>query len=220
MSTSFSLLDPRAAHEIHAYLSRACDTERASVRLIGDSGALAVYTAVLRPTGLRDATPTVLGLRSFAVAPCAPFDAVVPSRSLLGRLDRARRSVPEPGTPEPSPVTVELPLQVGTLTWSQIALPRGRWRRVGQTTTGMLAAAAASGLAEIAAAGRDVRAEVWGRPLAGLEYVPAGAALAARTLGLLEGARPVPVLETGRWTRLASGPGHVLVRRDSWSLLR
>jgi hypothetical protein len=63
-----------------------------------------------------------------------------------------------------------------------------------------------------------VRAEVWGRPIDGLEYVPAGAAFAAESLGFLADDEPVTILETGPWTRLTTRRGHTLVRRQAWSL--
>jgi hypothetical protein len=65
-----------------------------------------------------------------------------------------------------------------------------------------------------------VRSEVWGRPIGGLEYVPAGAAFAALSLGFLGGQDAVRVYETGPWTRLSTAHGHVLVKRRSWSLQR
>jgi hypothetical protein len=66
---------------------------------------------------------------------------------------------------------------------------------------------------------QHTRAEVWSRPLNQLDYVPAGAAFAAFSLGFLaDPAEPVAVYETGPWTRLTLRRGHVLIRRPSWSL--
>ena len=62
-----------------------------------------------------------------------------------------------------------------------------------------------------------VRSEVWGRGVDGLEYVPAGAAFAALSLGFL-GDDEVRLFETGPWTRLTIARGHVLVRRKPWTL--
>ena len=66
---------------------------------------------------------------------------------------------------------------------------------------------------------RRVRAEVWGRPIDGLEHVPAGAAFAAYSLGFL-GEDQVKLYETGPWTRLTTTRGHVLVKRRAWTLAR
>ena len=66
---------------------------------------------------------------------------------------------------------------------------------------------------------RRVRSEVWARPIAGLEHVPAGAGFAALGLGFL-GEDEVRVFESGPWTRLTTQRGHVLVKRKAWTLAR
>lgn len=224
MSQTFSLVDPLAVSDLQVYLSRAGRVEDGSVRLIAGSGVLAVYTAILYPHGLLDTTPTVLGLRTFATDAAAGFDAVVPARSLLDRLARVQDA---PVTGEP--IGIRLPLEVSTVTWAGISPPRGGWRRVGEVRSGVLTDAARSGVAEVAAtvpAGtgeqlvQRVRAEVWGRDIPGLEYVPAGAGFAADSLGFLADDEAIPVFETGPWTRLSARRGHILVRRAAWSIRR
>lgn len=122
---------------------------------------------------------------------------------------------------------MRLPLEVSTVTWAGISPPRGGWRPVGETTYELMEATARAGIAEIADALPEgtgeqlvqrVRAEVWGRPIDGLEYVPAGAAFAAESLGFLDPEEPVTVLETGTWTRLTTQRGHTLIKRQAWSL--
>jgi hypothetical protein len=231
MSQSFSLLDSLAVADLQTYLSRAARVEEGSVRLIGASGVLAVYTAILYPRGLLDRTPTVLGLRTFAIEHAEPIDAVVPIRSLLDRLARLAESLAaaEAGADGAAggPVEVRMPLEVSTVTWAGISPPRGGWRPVGETTFELLASTAGRGIAEVAEAVptgtgeqlvQRVRAEVWGRPIDGLEYVPAGAAFAAESLGFLSPDEPVAILETGTWTRLTTRRGHTLIRRQAWSL--
>jgi hypothetical protein len=131
------------------------------------------------------------------------------------------------GAVESAPLEVRLPLEVPTVTWAGISPPRGGWRQVGETTYELLQATAAAGIAEVAQsvpAGtgeqlvQRVRAEVWGRPIDGLEYVPAGAAFAAESLGFLSEGEAVTILETGTWTRLTTRRGHTLIRRQAWSL--
>ncbi|MBU1586758.1 MAG: hypothetical protein KKH51_02290, partial [Actinobacteria bacterium] len=111
MSRSFTLVDSLALGDLHVFLGRALRVEDGSVRLIAGSGVLAVYVAVLHPVGLLDESPTVLGLRTFAVTSQEPFDVVVPVRSLLmrveGQLEAANSAVAEP-------VTVNLPLEVAS----------------------------------------------------------------------------------------------------------
>jgi hypothetical protein len=225
MSQSFSLVDSLAVADLQTYLSRAARVEEGSVRLIGGSGVLAVYSAILYPRGLLDQTPTVLGLRTFAIVQGADFDAVVPIRSLLDRLARIAEAIePAPGV---GPVEIRMPLEVSTVTWAGISPPRGGWRPVGETTVELLQRTARDGIAEVAESiptgtgeqlVQRVRAEVWGRPIDALEYVPAGAAFAAESLGFLADGEPVSILETGPWTRLTTKRGHTLVRRQAWSL--
>lgn len=225
MSQTFSLVDSLSLGDLQVYLGRASRVEDGSVRLIADSGVLAVYTAVLYPIGLLDESPTILGLRTFALTGRNSFDAVVPVRSLLERLARLAGNIADPG----APVEVGLPMQVNTATWAAISPPRGGWRRLEEFDASRLEPVARAGIDEVATAipeetgeqlVRRVRAEVWGRPIDGLEYVPAGAAFAAVSLGFLADPEPVRVFETGPWTRLSTQRGHVLVKRRAWSLQR
>ncbi|MCU1420835.1 MAG: hypothetical protein JWN36_486 [Microbacteriaceae bacterium] len=225
MSQSFSLVDSLSLGDLQVYLSRAGRVEDGSVRLIAGSGVLAVYVAVFYPAGLLDESPTILGLRTFALTDRDSFDVVVPVRSLLDRLSRLQSGIVDPT----APVEVSLPMQVNTVTWAAISPPRGGWLPLGDFATAPLDAVARAGIDEVAAAIPEgtgeqivhrVRSEVWGRPIDGLEYVPAGAAFAAVSLGFLGGHEPVRIYETGPWTRLTTQRGHVLVKRRAWSLQR
>jgi hypothetical protein len=219
------LADVLSLGDLITYLGRAGRVEDGSVRLIAGNRVLAVYTAILYPAGLLDEAQTVLGLRTLALADDADFDAVVPVRSLLDRLTRAREAAGEYG---PAPA-IAVPTEVSTVTWAGISPPRGGWKQTGEVTAGALEAAGREGIEEVANAlpentgeqiVRRVRSEIWGRPVGGLESVPAGAGFAALTLGFLgEPGERIPVYEAGAWTRLTSARGHVLVRRRSWSLL-
>ena len=220
MHSEFTLIDAPSLGDLRVFLTRAGRVEDGSVRLIAADHVLAVYVAVLYPSGLLDQTPTVLGLRTFALSTRAEFDAVVPVRSLLDRLERAEAGVP-----------VTLPMQVYTVTWAAISPPRGGWVAQKPTDASILNRVAASGIAEVAHAiptgtgeqiVQRVRAEVWGRAIEGLEHVVAGGAFAALSLGFLGDADAigeVRLFETGPWTRLTTDRGHVLVKRRAWSLL-
>ena len=223
MAQQLTLADSLSLGDLHTYLQRAGRVEDGSVRLVAGSGILAVYTAILYPRGILDESPTVLGLRTFALADEAEFDSVVPMRSLVERIVRARSEV---GDDESRVVSMSRPPEVNTVTWAGISPPRGGWRALGETDSATLEAAARAGIDEVATAIPDgtgeqlvqrVRSEVWGRGVEGLEYVPAGAAFAAFSLGFL-GDDPVRLFETGPWTRLSSRRGHVLVRRKPWTL--
>jgi hypothetical protein len=233
MSRSFTLVDSLALGDLHVFLGRALRVDDGSVRLIAGSGVLAVYVSVLHPAGLLDESPTVLGLRTFALTSGSSgeadaFDVVVPVRSLLmrveGQLEAANAAVAEP-------VTVNLPLEVNSVSWAAISPPRGGWLALGPVTAEVLHAVARAGIDEVATAipigtGEQivhrVRSEIWGRPITGLDHVPGGAAFAALSLGFLgEGDDdPVSVYESGPWTRLTTKRGHVLVKRRAWALAR
>ena len=230
MSETFTLQDSLALSDLATYLSRAARVEDGSVRLIAGGGVLAVYTAVIYPSGLLDDSPTVLGLRTFALSEGEEFDAVVPLASLNARLERARSEPRDVDTP----VTLSLPMRVNTVTWAAISPPRGGWTVLPEISSGVLDRVARAGIDEVAAAipsgtGEQivhrVRAEVWGRDIPEAGAIPAGAAFAALSLGFLPEATPagtpaVAVYETGPWTRLTSPRGHVLVNRKAWTLAR
>jgi hypothetical protein len=227
MSTTFTLVDALALRDLQVYLSRAARIEEGSVRLIAGGGILAVYVAVVYPIGLLDEVPTVLGLRTFAIKDTEAFDAVVPVRSLLERINRLVGQVDD----ETSAVTATLPMEVNTVTWAAISPPKGGWVTLPSTAVGPLNDVARAGIEEVAEAvptstGQQlvhrVRSEVWGRPIDGLEHVPAGGAFAGLSLGFL-GEDPqaeVLIYETGPWTRLTTTRGHVLIKRKAWTLAR
>ena len=184
------------------------------------------------PAGVLDESATVLGLRTLALTEPAGFDAVVPMRSLLQRLERAQAD----GTTQ-----IGLPMEVNTATWAAISPPRGGWSQQPGIDSALLESTAHAGIAEVAAAvptgtGEQivhrVRSEVWGRAIAGYDNIPGGAGFAALGLGFLppSGAaaatgsgndgesEQVRVYETGPWTRLTTRRGHVLVKRRAWSI--
>jgi hypothetical protein len=227
MVQQFTLADSLSLGDLHTYLQRAARVEDGSVRLVAGNGILAVYTAILYPRGILDESPTVLGLRTFQLFETDDFDVVVPMRSVVERIVRARGELGgDDDEAESRPVTMTRPPEVNTVTWAGISPPRGGWRPLGETDAATLERAARAGIDEVAQAIPEgtgeqlvqrVRSEVWGRGVDGLEYVPAGAAFAAYSLGFL-GDDPISLFETGPWTRLSSRRGHVLVRRKAWTL--
>lgn len=226
MTDAFTLQDSLSLGDLRTYIGRAGRVEDGSVRLIAGGGVLAVYAAVLYPAGLLDESPTVLGLRTFAMPQREQFDVVVPLGSLLRRIDSAENGA----TDAAAPVSVAIPMQVNSVTWAAISPPRGGWASLETVSSSVLDSVAREGIHEVATAIPDgtgeaivhrVRSEVWGRPIRGLEYVPAGAAFAALTLGFLNaGEEAVPIFETGTWTRLTTKRGHVLVKRRAWTMSR
>ena len=224
MVQQLTLADSLALGDLHTYLQRAGRVEDGSVRLIAGNGILAVYTAILYPRGILDESPTVLGLRTFELVDTEDFDIVVPMRSMVERIERAKAQLPDDD--ESRFVSMTRPPEVNTVTWAGISPPRGGWRVLGEADAATLESAARAGIDEVAAAiptgtgeqlVQRVRSEIWGRGIDGLEYVPTGAAFAAFSLGFL-GEDPVRLFETGPWTRLTTRRGHVLVRRKAWTL--
>ena len=220
MNASFTLTSLPAAHDLSVLLGRALRLdESGAVRLIADSGVLAVYVAVITPKGLLDRGPTVLGLRTFALSE-GGFDVVVPIRSMQVRVDAALASITE------GAVAIGVPAAVNTVVWSAISPPRGGWQRMAPIDAAGFAAAARAGIEEVATAIPEgtgeqivhrVRSEVWGRPLPEAGHLPAGAAFALESLGFL-GPDAVQQFAAGPWIRLSTARGHVLVKQSAWSL--
>ena len=220
MNESFTLTSLPAAQDLSVLLGRALRLDEAgAVRLIADSGVLAVYVAVITPKGLLDRGPTVLGLRTFALSE-GGFDVVVPIRSMQVRVDAALASVTE------GAVSIGVPAAVNTVVWSAISPPRGGWQRMAPIDAAGFAAAARAGIEEVATAIPEgtgeqivhrVRSEVWGRPLPEAGHLPAGAAFALESLGFL-GDDAVQQFAAGPWIRLSTARGHVLVKQSAWSL--
>ncbi len=218
MYTQFLLADAPSLADLRVFLSRAVRIEDGSVRLVAADHTLAVYVAVLYPMGLLDAMPTVLGLRTFALADPTSFDAVVPVRSLIERLERAADGV-----------AITLPMAAHAVRWAAISPPRGGWLEVQIIPGAELHRIATAGIAEVArgvptGTGEQlmqrVRSEVWGRPIDGFGRFIAGGAFAALSLGFLaepEADEAVRLLETGSWMRLTTRRGHVLTKHKNRS---
>ncbi|MET4639965.1 hypothetical protein [Mycetocola sp. 2940] len=213
MTNTFLLQDAPTAADLRTYLARVRVVDDTAVRLIASGGVLAAYAAVLYPRGLLDASPTILGLRTFAEASGAVFDRVVPPAAVSDRLAAI--------DPSDTVTAVSLPDSDVRTSWSGIAPPRGGWERIGSVSSVALELAARDGAGEIARAIPEntgdlrvqrVRSEVWSRPLEGHGPVPSGIAFAAGSLGFLVGEEEIPLFRSGAWLRASPTRGHVLVR--------
>jgi len=220
---AFPLASSASLDDLRTYLQRAQRVEDGSLRIMSSPGTLAVYTAILYPRGLLDTSPTVLGLRIIELDGGDEVDAVVPLRSTLHRIDLAAETVP---AADNAPCELTLPHEVSTVTWAGISPPRDGWRPLGSLAPQLFEQAAHAGIEEVAemipeGTGEQLvqraRAEVWSRGIEGVEYIPAGAAFAALSLGFL-GSDDIDLYETGPWTRLSTARGHVLVRQKPWAL--
>ena len=236
MSSKFSFADSLSLSDLQVFLSRSARIDDGAVRLVADGVVLAAYVAVFHPVGLLDASPTVLGLRIYALSAPASFDAVVPLRAMTDRIVRLQNDSVD-ATAE---VTVALPPTILSATWAAISPPRGGWLRRDSIDASVLTSVATRGIDEVAQLVPEgmgeqlvhrVRTEVWGKSLVGFDDIPAGAAFAALALGFLGepdaaaraaprlAIREVSIFGVGPWIRLSTERGHVLVKRRSASLL-
>ena len=203
--------DSDALEDLRTYVTRARSLDAdGAIRLQINGMALAAYVGVLPGHGLM-ATGAVIGLRVIPLA--GPMevdedlDVTVSLASVSERLARGRDcslSIP--------PTTV----RVG---WAAIAPPRSGWEPVATLSVADLKAVATQGIAEITrgtptGSGAHVvaalRQQVWARDARTTPPIPSGAAFAAYTLGFLSQER-AGVFAHGRWTRLSTATGHVLV---------
>lgn len=210
LTQSFRFADPRDLADLRTFVTRAKSIDDGAIRLQATGKVLAAYVCVLRPRILGESTPTILGLRTMALAEPAQADATVTLASVMDRLARSGAG------------DTELPIPPSTVSesWAGVGAPRGGWEHVGTVSDADLKSAAEAGIAEVAGAVPAVagaavvnsaRAAVWGRELPGLGELPTGAAFAAFALGFLGGDEQ-QVFRAGRWFRLSGPRGHVLVR--------
>lgn len=212
LTQSFRFADPRDLADLRTFATRAKTIDDGAIRLQASGSVLAAYVCVLRPRLLGEATPTILGLRTIALAEPSTIDATVALSAVLDRLARAGED------------DVELPVPPSTVTesWTGVGAPRAGWEMVAALPDAELRRAAEAGIAEVAGIVpaqpgalmvNNARAAVWGRALDG-SGLPAGAAFAALTLGFLAGGEQT-LYRAGRWYRLSGPRGHVLVRTGS-----
>lgn len=209
LTSSFRFADPRDLADLKTFATRAKAIEDGAIRLQAAGSVLAAYVCVLRPRLLGESTPTILGLRTMALAEPSGTDVTVQLAAVLDRLARAGAD------------DVELPVPPTTVTesWTGVSAPRGGWELVGSLNDSALRTAAEAGIAEVAGIVpekpgalivNNARAAVWGRELDNTG-LPLGAAFAALTLGFLADGDQ-KLYRAGRWFRLTGPRGHVLAR--------
>ena len=199
--------DSEDIEDLRNYVTRARSLDAdGAIWLRSHGTALAAYVGVLPGHGLLT-TGAVIGLRVMALVEPADVDVTVSLASASERLARGGTS------------TFSVPPTTVRVSWSAMAPPRSGWEPVGEVSVADLKTAAIQGIAEIAHAAPEgsgaavvaaLRQRVWARDTRTTPPIPSGAALAAYALGFLtqEHAR---VLAHGRWTRLSTATGHVLV---------
>lgn len=206
------LADHETLQDLATYIARARSADAdGAVRLQAAGRTLAAYVGVLPGRGLM-AEGAVIGLRAMPLAQPAELDTTVPLAGVTDRL--ARRDNVDAATLPVPPTTVNAG-------WAAVAPPRSGWQPLGEIATDELERVALAGIREIAEGAPEgsgshavtaLRAAVWGREAATRPPVTAGAAFAAHVLGFLGSAAAAQVFGNGRWLRLSTPAGHVLVR--------
>ena len=205
--------DGESVRDLDTFVDRAGVIENESVRLIADGDVLTAWVQVLSPRGLSDTTPTVLGMRGFALAAPAHVDLVVPIESLRVRL----------GTPENTDGTfvVTLPAAVPSIRWTVTLPPRDGWEVTGKVNSSDLEKVSRDGVKEVQKnipteaeerVVRSIRSQVWGSNISKKIGLPAGVAFAAVALGFLT-EKTLPVSIRDPWIRISSAGGDVIAKR-------
>jgi hypothetical protein len=207
MKSELRFADSEALEDLRTYVTRARSLDAdGAIRLQCRGMALAAYVGVLPGHGLMT-TGAVIGLRVIALAEPADVDVTVSLASVAERLARGRTS------------SLSIPPTTVRAGWAAIAPPRSGWEPVATLSVADLKTVATQGIAEITRGAPEgsgahgvaaLRQRVWARDSQTTPPIPSGAAFAAYALGFLtqESAR---VFAHGRWTRLSTATGHVLV---------
>jgi len=217
--------DARDLADLKNFVTRAKSIQDSGIRLQAAGPVLLASVCVLRPALLGEATPTVLGLRTIALAAPAELDITVPLAAVLDRIAR-----------QPEASHLEIPPTTVRESWAGVGVPRGPWEPVATLAGRALKSAAEEGIARVAGVLPDspgalivnnARASVWGETFTapwtaqhaeGLESaaeLPRGAAFAAHALGFLTDDGEATLFRHGTWWRLSTTSGHVLVRRSA-----
>ncbi|PPG30545.1 hypothetical protein [Pseudoclavibacter sp. RFBB5] len=232
MSPVLRIPDLRAARDLESFLGRAGRIEDGAVRIVATGSVAAFWVPVLRPQGILDTSPLVLGVRALRAellgeagddAHAGAFDVTVPLRALLDRLARLRAPGDDASADETVGFDLSVPPERLRESWAGIAAPTGGWSLTGVLPAATLIAAADQGIAEVAEAVpgnlgtalvERVRTDVWTRVIDEPSGLTSGAAFAALSLGFLRSADDARILTAGAWLRLETTQGNVLLRSN------
>ncbi len=206
------LPDGAAVADLRQFAGRALRLDPGGViRLVAEGWVLAAYCRALSGAG----GPTVLALRTVALAEPVRLDLTVALESLQDRLSELKETAGQ-----------HIPLSLVSISgagpaWAGVLPPRRGWSLEGMIEPVTLKSVAEQGIAEVSAETRSatgasavaqLRARVWGRDLAAGSTLPAGAAFAADAYGFISD-EAVTVHRRGAWWRLSLLRGHVLARQ-------
>ncbi|MEY4078358.1 MAG: hypothetical protein RIS80_127 [Actinomycetota bacterium] len=217
MKNEFLLADIETAADLQAFLTRAKRLDpNGLVRLRAYGDVLAAYVAPIFAGSIMENGPTVLGLRTCALATPAEVESLVDIQSVLDRLAR----VIDADVWNAKGSTILLP-ENQRAPWAGITPPRSGWVELGEISEQELTQIAKDGIAEVADTlpesvggpiAARIRGEIWGRAIEQNPRVPTGAAFVAAGLGFLTENENVAVYEAENWVRLSSMHGHVIAR--------
>ncbi len=209
------LEDAGTLADLRTFVSRARTADDGAIRLQGAGHVLAAYVCVMRGKLLGEGTPTILGLRTMALAAPADLDVTVSLSAVADRL--ARMGEGELRLPVP-------PMSVHE-SWAGIGAPRAAWQEIATVPAETLIEVAKTGVQEIgqiipvnpgALLVNNVRASVWGRTMADVPgQIPGGAAFAAYALGFVAPTETATIFLSHRWLRISTNRGHILVKPAS-----
>jgi len=203
--------DTETLADLGTYVTRARSLDPdGAIRLQSFGTKLAAYVGVLPGQGLMT-TGAIIGLRVMALAEPEPADVDLDAGVDAGAGVDVTVSLGS---------TLSIPPTMVSVGWAAKAPPRRGWERVGELSVADLRTAATQGIAEIAQGAPEgsgavavaaLRQRVWARDSHTNPPIPSGAAFAAYALGFLT-EESAQVFAHGRWTRLSTVTGHVLVR--------
>lgn len=201
--------------DLRTFVTRARTADDGAIRLQGAGNVLAAYVCVMRAKLLGEGTPTILGLRTMALATPSTLDVTVSLASVADRLARM----------EADDVRLPVPPMMVNESWAAVSAPRGAWQELGTISADSLITVAKAGVQEIgqiipvnpgALLVNNIRASVWGRPMDGIPgEVPGGAAFASYALGFVAPGESATLFSSHKWLRLSSARGHILIRPKS-----
>lgn len=209
------LADAGTLADLRTFVTRARAADDGAIRLQGAGHVLAAYVCVMRAKLLGEGTPTILGLRTMALASPSSIDVTVSLASVADRLARM----------EGEDVRLPIPPMGVNESWAAVSAPRSAWEEVATVSADTLIAVAKAGVQEIgqiipvnpgALLVNNVRASVWGRPMDAVPGdVPGGAAFAAYALGFVAPGETGTIFRSHKWLRISTNRGHILVRPKS-----
>ncbi|MDO4917624.1 MAG: hypothetical protein Q3974_08425 [Rothia sp. (in: high G+C Gram-positive bacteria)] len=187
-----------------------------AIHLSLQPGLLAVYTSLVHPASLLDSTPTILAMRALRAKNEQTVVATVSASDLERNLLQAL---------EHESSDFEIPAAQLQVSWAGQLPPQRGWEAQDGVSAQLLEHAAQSGIEQVAhalpenpgaAVVNTVRSQIWSQPLSDERAnIPTGAGFTALVLGFLKSDddAQLPVYVNGRWTRVVTPGGFVLIKK-------